>query len=749
MTVSSLTPVKQRLRVYNTELLQELIQPSKPVQFQEQPEEKPHSSGRDRQASPQDLQQNQSDSLQRRIARNKLQNELNRVGELTRKQLQATMQRLTKQRESDFVDMYDTLRHGLYSKEGIVEHVTEVLRQTERARHKKQAALYREWDAAVFQKIQDRIQACLRQRSIPEIEARLATLYQEYLDTVNAKQGVFRDTVIEADYDPFQARQHYIRVPTGDITDPVKRDIEKTLRERRLLGIRQPPRRPVSAEGKETLSTLLWNKLDSTPCGHHMDTRGAYVLKPMTAADAELRKSHVVFDHYNVARGAKGKDLMLAENTINGGLKLVDGPEVCSSRHPDAGKARAPGPEVKRGRTDLSETLLQLSNPYKDGRTLGDQWLEARGKQRVPGPEMSRGRRNLTATIQQKMDPVRDRPAAVATGDRWIEDTWSKGKAAAEAAAIPGHREFFDIVEQRYPNPYRSQDPQEKVGDLWLTQKGKGYVAGASRGVGRETAKALALQGADVYVASRNTAQARLINNEVRNEARSGREPGTVEAFYLDLADLHSVAQFAEELKSRVQRIDILCANAGIAGQPYKKSKQGYEQEFAVITLGHWLLVNKLLNTLVASQARVVVVASHLHSLASDCTPDYKYSTAIIGGWLAYCRSKLGKIWWARELQRRYPQLTVPYMHPGVVNTSILTTSTPVVDQLLGLLKPLIFISPKRGAQTELFCATSPQVKGNTYYHNVLGEIQTSKESRDDRRAQAFWQTCEKLCAGF
>ena len=51
-----------------------------------------------------------------------------------------------------------------------------------------------------------RIQACLRQRSIPEIEARLATLYQEYLDTVNAKQGVFRDTVIEADYDPFQAR---------------------------------------------------------------------------------------------------------------------------------------------------------------------------------------------------------------------------------------------------------------------------------------------------------------------------------------------------------------------------------------------------------------------------------------------------------------------------------------------------------------------------------------------------------------
>lgn len=47
---------------------------------------------------------------------------------------------------------------------------------------------------------------------------------------------------------------------------------------------------------------------------------------------------------------------------------------------------------MQRGRADLAETLWQLSNPYKDGRSLGDQWMEARGKQRVPGPELSRGR---------------------------------------------------------------------------------------------------------------------------------------------------------------------------------------------------------------------------------------------------------------------------------------------------------------------------------------------------------------------
>ena len=57
------------------------------------------------------------------------------------------------------------------------------------------------------------------------------------------------------------------------------------------------------------------------------------------------------------------------------------------------GKAKAAGPEVKRGRGDLAEVLWQSSNPYKDGRSLGDQWLDAKGRQRVEGPEMRRGRK--------------------------------------------------------------------------------------------------------------------------------------------------------------------------------------------------------------------------------------------------------------------------------------------------------------------------------------------------------------------
>lgn len=96
-------------------------------------------------------------------------------------------------------------------------------------------------------------------------------------------------------------RQHTLRIPTGDIQDPVKRDLEKSLREREQLmptRLRSPP-----VAGKETLNTVLWDKLESTPHGHHMDRDGNYVTKALTPEELLLRRSAVVFDDYNVPTG--------------------------------------------------------------------------------------------------------------------------------------------------------------------------------------------------------------------------------------------------------------------------------------------------------------------------------------------------------------------------------------------------------------------------------------------------------------
>lgn len=62
----------------------------------------------------------------------------------------------------------------------------------------------------------------------------------------------------------------------------------------------------------------------------------------------------------------------------------------------------------------------------------------------------------------------------------------------------------------------------------------------------------------------------------------------------------------------------------------------------------------------------MVVVSGELHTLAADVTPDYKSS-----GQDAYIRSKLANVWFAYELQRREPDITVPVLHPGVIATSM------------------------------------------------------------------------------
>ena len=96
-------------------------------------------------------------------------------------------------------------------------------------------------------------------------------------------------------------RQHTLRIPTGDLQDPVKRDLEKSLRERQLLcptRLRTPP-----VAGKQTLSTVFSDKLDSTPCGHHMKPDESYAIEPLTPQELLLRQKGVVFDDYIVVKG--------------------------------------------------------------------------------------------------------------------------------------------------------------------------------------------------------------------------------------------------------------------------------------------------------------------------------------------------------------------------------------------------------------------------------------------------------------
>ncbi|GFR42018.1 hypothetical protein Agub_g2834 [Astrephomene gubernaculifera] len=145
------------------------------------------------------------------------------------------------------------------------------------------------------------------------------------------------------------------------------------------------------------------------------------------------------------------------------------------------GKRRVPGPEERRGRTDLFDVVHHTCHLKPQEYTGGDRWLEARGKAHAPGPEQRRGRRDLSDVLLLKaragsaegsggagaVAGKGARAGAAAVGDMWLD---AKGKAHAEGPEVRrGRAGLYDTLHQT-SNPYEGGS---KVGDAWLEHKGK------------------------------------------------------------------------------------------------------------------------------------------------------------------------------------------------------------------------------------------------------------------------------------
>lgn len=265
-------------------------------------------------------------------------------------------------------------------------------------------------------------------------------------------------------------------------------------------------------------------------------------------------------------------------------------------------------------------------------------------------------------------------------------------------------------------------------------------VTGGGRGIGLETSRGLAARGAEVVMASRDEATGTAVAERVRGEF-------DVPTHFvpLDLSDLEQISTALERLASVLagRKLDLVCANAGLWPTTYAASAQGHEIAFATNVLGHHALLRGTIDRgLLSEEARVVIVTGDIYILADECSDDYAYRGAI-GGQLAYCRSKLGNLWYARELARRFPSLRVHAVHPGVVASEL-----GGVDGGVGAwMKSLAMLPIDRGAQTSLFCATQPDLPSGSYYHNVLGRVglHPADPGADREKARALWDRVERL----
>ena len=143
--------------------------------------------------------------------------------------------------------------------------------------------------------------------------------FQKFLDTTNSKGAIFRDIIIESEYDPLEPNRHCIKVPTRDLRDPCRRVLDKALDERVDLP-RHELERMRRAKQREILHIEEWatGKIEATPHGFFakmMDGKknsSAPGLDSTSGAETtnSTFKSDIPFDHFNVATG---KDVVDAE----------------------------------------------------------------------------------------------------------------------------------------------------------------------------------------------------------------------------------------------------------------------------------------------------------------------------------------------------------------------------------------------------------------------------------------------------
>ncbi|GAA2834688.1 SDR family NAD(P)-dependent oxidoreductase [Nonomuraea rubra] len=204
--------------------------------------------------------------------------------------------------------------------------------------------------------------------------------------------------------------------------------------------------------------------------------------------------------------------------------------------------------------------------------------------------------------------------------------------------------------------------------------------------------------------------------------ALSGLE--RVQPAQLDLLETASIDAFTARYLSSGRPLHILINNAGIMAGPLVRDARGYEAQFATNHLGHFQLTLGLLPALRAAHgARVVNVTSGGHRL-SDIRWDDPHFTTGYDGMLAYGQSKTANVLFAVELDRRWAADGIRgyALHPGVV---VGTNLGPSIDKAalraMGLIdesgRPIIDPdrerkTPRQGASTSVFAATSPLLAG-------------------------------------
>ena len=254
-------------------------------------------------------------------------------------------------------------------------------------------------------------------------------------------------------------------------------------------------------------------------------------------------------------------------------------------------------------------------------------------------------------------------------------------------------------------------EPTEVLKDIDLEGK-VAMVTGGYSGIGLETTRALKEAGARVIVPARR--------KDVAKSALSGIVESE-DILNLDLADPSSAQSFVNEFVDSGMSLDILINNAAVMACPQMPTKEGWDLQFAVNHIGHFIITKGLLPTMSSSGSRIVTLSSTGHKLSGIQWEDVHFEESY-DKWKAYGQSKTAASLLAVEINERMKDegIKTYSVHPGGIFTPLqrhLEKEEMIAlgwlgeDGELSEMAAANFKSPTQGASTSLWCATSPMLE--------------------------------------
>lgn len=277
-----------------------------------------------------------------------------------------------------------------------------------------------------------------------------------------------------------------------------------------------------------------------------------------------------------------------------------------------------------------------------------------------------------------------------------------------------------------------------------LMEGKKVLITGANSGIGYATAMELAKMGADLILVTRQAETGQAAQQEIISATGNSN----VFQYTCDLASLSQVRELAGKLHDDINQLDVLINNAGLITQTRRVTEDGYEYQFAVNHLAHFLLTQLSIDLLrKAPSGRIINVSSAAHKMGKINFTDIHLENGFTP-FKAYSQSKLANVLFTYGLCSRVFKegLTANTLHPGVIGSRFGAGRDGRPTKPIMKLYQKLAKSPQKGAETSVYLASSPEVenKSGGYYINKKAST-SSKYSYDPDAATALWEMSLRL----